>query len=93
MNKNQLNVQVLAVSGMHCANCGILIDETVEELADVESCATDVRRSRCTVTLDPSRTNPQAVIAAITAAGYQAALQTENGQSSGRRFWKRASRG
>ena len=61
------------VSGMHCASCGMLIDETVEELDGVASSATDARRGRTVVRFDPAATSPEAIAAAVAAAGYAAA--------------------
>ena len=64
----------LVVDGIHCASCGLLIDETVEELDGVERCQTDVRRARARVTYDPDRVVIDAIVLAITDAGYSAAL-------------------
>ncbi len=64
-----------AVRGMHCASCGILIDEVVEELDGVSASATSVRRSRTVVTYDPARASAADITAAIARAGsYQAQL-------------------
>jgi copper chaperone len=57
------------VTGMHCASCGMLIDDTLEDLDGVTRTATNLRARRSTVTIDPSRCTPEQVIAAITAAG------------------------
>ncbi len=63
---------VFAVDGMHCASCGLLIDETVEELDGVERCETDVRRGRSRAAYDPDRVSADAIAAAIADAGYAA---------------------
>ncbi len=61
------------VTGMHCNSCGLLIDDSVEELPGVQSSTTDVARGICTVTLaDDAPTGPAEVTAAITEAGYTA---------------------
>ncbi len=60
------------VSGMHCASCGLLIDDAVEELAGVERCETDSRRGRTVVSADPAVATVEAIVAAIAAAGYRA---------------------
>jgi len=60
------------VTGMHCASCGMLIDDAVEELGGVRSCATDARRGRTVVRFDPAATSPEAIAAAIEEAGYRA---------------------
>ena len=62
----------LAVDGMHCASCGLLIDEAVEELPGVNVCTTDVRRRRARVELDPTVITVGEVAAAIAELGYRA---------------------
>ena len=64
--------QVLAVTGMHCASCGLLIDETLEELPGVVSSSTDLRRQATTVEYDPTATTVEALIAEVTSLGYAA---------------------
>lgn len=63
---------VFAVEGMHCASCGLLIDETVEKLDGVEQCETDVRRARSRVTYDPDQVSAEMIEKAIEDAGYKA---------------------
>ncbi|BCJ74843.1 hypothetical protein CS0771_43870 [Catellatospora sp. IY07-71] len=69
-----MTTYTFAVTGMHCASCGILIDETLEEeVAGVQRAETSVRRGRTVVTADDGL-DPAVIAAAITAAGYQAVL-------------------
>ena len=63
---------VFAVSGMHCASCGLLIDDAVEELEGVERCQTDSRRGRTVVSADPALATVAEIVAAIAAAGFRA---------------------
>ena len=63
----------LSVSGMHCANCGLAIDDAVEELTGVVRCTTVVRRRRTTVTFDPAAIDTAVIVAAIAEVGYGAA--------------------
>ncbi len=65
------------VKGMHCASCGILIDEVVEELDGVATSATSVRRNRTAVTYDPTRTSTTDILTAIASAGSYAAELVE----------------
>lgn len=65
---------VLAVEGMHCSSCGLLIDDAVEELPGVIRSHTDTRTDRTVVELDGSRVAVHQVIAAIAAEGYEARL-------------------
>jgi copper chaperone len=60
------------VEGMHCASCGMLIDETLEDVDGVRSSATSLRTGRATVEFDPARCTPADVVAAIGEAGYTA---------------------
>jgi copper chaperone CopZ len=62
-----------AVTGMHCASCGLLIDDAVEELAGVERCETDSRRGRTVVRADLDVATVEDIVAAIADAGYTAA--------------------
>ena len=68
---------VLAIQGMHCASCGMLIDEAVEELAGVRRSSTDTKAERTTVELDGAGAGPPEVVAAIEAEGYTASLVQE----------------
>ncbi|MGQ0843438.1 MAG: heavy-metal-associated domain-containing protein [Sporichthyaceae bacterium] len=65
---------VLAIDGMHCASCGMLIDEAVEDLPGVRRSSTNMRAERTTVELDGTGATPAEVIAAIEAEGYRAVL-------------------
>jgi Cu+-exporting ATPase len=62
----------LSVSGMHCASCGLLIDETLEELPGVVSSSTDLRRETTTVEYDSAQTSLTAIADEIVKLGYTA---------------------
>jgi copper chaperone CopZ len=62
----------LVVTGMHCASCGLLIDETLEELPGVVSSSTDLRRETTTVEYDPAQTTLTTIAAEIVGLGYTA---------------------
>ena len=69
-------VFVVAVGGMHCASCGLLIDEAVEELPGVASAATDIRAGRTIVRPavdDGAALDPALVLDTIRDLGYSAA--------------------
>ncbi|MEV8511463.1 heavy-metal-associated domain-containing protein [Dactylosporangium sp. NPDC051484] len=57
------------VEGMHCGSCGLLIDDTLEDLPGVSASTTNVRTGHTTVTLDPARVAPEQVITAIGQLG------------------------
>lgn len=61
-----------AVTGMHCASCGLLVDDAVEELPGVARSETDSRRGRTVVRADLATTTPDDIVAAIAEAGYAA---------------------
>ena len=64
----------LAITGMHCASCGMLIDEAVEELPGVRHSRTDMKTERTSVDLDGTGAGPAEVVAAIEAEGYRAQI-------------------
>ena len=63
--------QSFAVTGMHCASCGLLIDEALEELPGIDRAQTDLRHGRTTV--DGERIDTDAIITVIEGLGFQAA--------------------
>lgn len=75
---------VFAVSGMHCASCGMLIDDVVEDLDGVRRSQTKLRPGRkqsgqTTVVYDPARCSTDDILAAIIEAGYQGAATSAPG--------------
>ncbi len=61
------------ITGMHCASCGLLIDDALEDLPGVASSSTAIRSGCTEVTVDPgAAVADDAVVAAITSLGYQA---------------------
>ena len=69
----------LAVEGMHCASCGLLIDEALEESDGVARATTDVRQGRTVVWFDTSRTTVASLAAVVDQLGYRARLVAEAG--------------
>lgn len=69
-----MSTQTLKVTGMHCNSCGMLIDETLEELQGVRSSRTNVRRGLTVVELDEEKAAPvNKLIKAVAKLGYRAA--------------------
>ncbi len=60
------------IDGMHCASCGLLIDNALDDLDGVVSTHTSLRSGRCTVVVDPDRCRPEQIRTTIAAAGYHA---------------------
>ncbi|MDE2142666.1 MAG: heavy-metal-associated domain-containing protein [Elusimicrobia bacterium] len=74
-------VLMLKVSGMDCAACTTGIKRSVEKVPGVLSADIDFSAGQATVVSD-GKADPQAVIAAVAAAGYKAELL--NGGSDGK---------
>lgn len=68
------------VAGMHCASCGLLIDDALLDLDGVITSVTDTRSGICLVSAEP-RVSDAAVLAAIADAGYTGALARPSDQS------------
>ena len=60
----------LRIDGMHCSSCGLLVDETLEDLDGVIRSVTDVRRGRARIEFDPEVVRVEQLAAAIEALGY-----------------------
>src|SRR5690242_6766933 len=65
------------VTGMHCASCARRIETAVAKLPGVTSANVNLPAEEATVQFDPTRQNPQGIIGAIQAVGYDAALKAE----------------
>ncbi len=72
---DETTTYTFAVTGMHCASCGLLIDEALEETTGVHRAQTSVRAGRTVVDADPATAAPEALAAVIASAGYTATLQ------------------
>lgn len=67
--------QIFEVRGMHCASCGMLVDDVVEDLDGVRRSQTTLRSRQAKVEFDPDRCTADDIVAAIAEAGYQAQAQ------------------
>lgn len=63
----------LVVTGMHCASCGILIDEVLEDLPGVQQSSTSVRKGTCEVRFDDQHARLDQITQEIASLGYTAA--------------------
>lgn len=59
----------IEVSGMHCAACGLLIDDVMLDVAGVRDSRTDTKSGRCRVTADDG-VDDGTLLAAVAEAGY-----------------------
>lgn len=60
------------VEGMHCATCPVTVKAAAEGVGGVTSVRVSMDDAKAWVTYDPTRTNPNAIAAAITESGYKA---------------------
>ena len=58
------------VTGMTCGNCERHVRQAAQKVPGVTSVQVDRPANRATVSFDPAQTSPEAIAAAITAAGY-----------------------
>lgn len=86
MTETATVTQAWRVSGMHCSNCGILIDEAVEELDGVTASTTSVRKRVTTVTYDPAACTPDQITHTILETGYRTSAVTDTKRRQ-RRLW------
>ena len=70
----QSSTVTLQVEGMHCAACSEAIEKKVRGVAGVSACAVDHAKGTGTVTFDAAKTNADAILAVVRAAGFTAAI-------------------
>jgi copper chaperone CopZ len=63
----------LAVGGMHCESCALLIQEVLAEQAGVLDASVDLPGARAHVEYDTSQLGVDQLTGAVAAAGYSAA--------------------
>jgi P-type Cu2+ transporter len=62
----------LQLAGMHCAACAGIIEQALARVDGVAAAQVSAASERTSVTWDPERTRPSALIAAVRRAGYDA---------------------
>jgi copper chaperone len=68
------------ITGMHCASCGILVDDCLEDVEGVVSSQTSVRTGQCVAVVTESVTDAD-VLAAVVEAGYTGTVLATAGAS------------
>lgn len=63
---------LFTVTGMHCASCGLLIDDALEDLPGVRSSHTSIKTGVATVSIDPDLVSPAEIAETIRDTGYTA---------------------
>ena len=62
----------LDISGMTCASCAMRVEKALAKLPGVASVSVNLATEKATVNLSDSATGIDALVAAVTKAGYQA---------------------
>jgi Cu+-exporting ATPase len=57
------------IAGMHCASCGILVDDCLEDVEGVVTSQTSTKTNRC-IAVVTSEVTEADVLAAVEEAGY-----------------------
>jgi Cu+-exporting ATPase len=63
----------IQVEGMHCAACGLLIDDVMLDIDGVESSITDTKSGRCRVDA-ADHVGDDELLAAVVEAGYSGVI-------------------
>jgi len=61
----------LKISGMHCSHCRVKVEQALQKVAGVYGVAVDLDGGTAEVDFD-GKTAPEALVAAVKAAGYDA---------------------
>jgi len=63
------------ITGMHCASCGILVDDCLEDVDGVVTSQTSTKTGRCVAVVEDFVPDA-AVLAAVVEAGYTGTVLT-----------------
>ena len=66
------------ITGMHCASCGILVDDCLEDVAGVVTSETSTKTGLCVAVVEDFVTDDD-VLAAVEEAGYTGRILTSAG--------------
>jgi Cu+-exporting ATPase len=72
----------IAISGMHCASCAVLIEKSLKKLSGVNSVAVNYANAKATVEFDPSLVTEKDFDAAIKNLGYSVIKDSVKGIDS-----------
>ena len=68
------------ITGMHCASCGILVDDCLEDVEGVITSQTSIKTGQCVAVVAGSVSDDD-VLAAVVEAGYTGTILTTAGAS------------
>jgi len=70
----------VAITGMHCASCGILVDDCLEDVDGVVTSQTSIKTGQCVAVVTDTVTDDD-VLAAVVEAGYTGTILDTAGAS------------
>ena len=79
---NGLNRIVLSVEGLSCVTCEIPVRHALRRIDGVESAHVSAATKTATVDYEPTKTNPEQLVAAINSTGYRATLPNKVNDSA-----------
>jgi copper chaperone CopZ len=62
----------LTVTGMHCGHCKMKVEKALQGVAGTFGAAVFLEAGSAEVDYDPAQASPEAYVAAVSEAGYQA---------------------
>ena len=68
------------ITGMHCASCGILVDDCLEDVDGVVTSQTSIKTGQCVAVVTVSVTDDD-VLSAVVEAGYTGTILAAAGAS------------
>lgn len=68
------------ITGMHCASCGILVDDCLEDVDGVVTSQTSIKTGQCVAVVTDTVTDDD-VLAAVVEAGYAGTILATAGTS------------
>ena len=71
--------QTFSVTGMTCSACSAHVEKAVGRVAGVSAVSVNLLANNMQVTYDEAAVQAEAIIAAVTAAGYGASLPRQEG--------------
>ena len=76
----------LQITGMHCQSCEILIKEELSELPGVSEINVDHKTGMAHLFLDEAQSSPDALLTAISKAGYTATIESKDASGKKKAF-------
>ena len=71
---------VLDVQKLTCSLCSITVEKALQKVAGVVNAKVDLDKKTATVTFDPEKTGPAALVKATTDAGFPSTPHAEPGR-------------